>query len=382
MIIGLVVTGFDKGGLEQVVFNLYKGYQKKGIQTYILCDKPELMGYFATMLYDIRDFCVFNGNMEMFISFCFKKRITHLHYHYNTSFIELARMCGIRTMYTIHNVYTWFDHNTITEYANTISKCDSLIAVSSFVKTYFCERGEVRSDNVEVIPNGVDTAELFAPCKLPFKLTRNGLGLDNDNFVFAQIASFTPVKHQIGLIGAFELICKKNPKAILLFVGNVLDDSYYHDFANVLEASSAKSNIRIIPYFEHKYIGEFLRTVVNVSILATLQEGCSNTVLESVICGSPLIVTDVGNARDLQCDSVEIVNRPYNNLYELNNELINKLSHQKYTSNIDEIVEKSLQMIDNYMDFKEKAKRNQAQIEFMDINHMVNNYITRLESIK
>ena len=31
MAIGLVTTSFDKGGLEQVIFNLYEGYKANGI---------------------------------------------------------------------------------------------------------------------------------------------------------------------------------------------------------------------------------------------------------------------------------------------------------------------------------------------------------------
>jgi hypothetical protein len=45
MSVALVVNSFDKGGLEQVVLNLYLGYKKQGWNVYILsqtrCPVPE-----------------------------------------------------------------------------------------------------------------------------------------------------------------------------------------------------------------------------------------------------------------------------------------------------------------------------------------------------
>lgn len=382
MVVGLVVTGFDKGGLEQVVYNLYKGYQANNIKTYILCEKPELMGYFAGLLDDVRDFCIFEGKLEVFISFCYRKQITHLHYHYNTAFISLARQCGIKTIYTVHNLYTWFEEHDMMEYGKLIKQYDSIVAVSSIVKQYLCNRCKIRLDRVDVIANGVNVDELLHSCQLPYSLTREGLGLDNGDFIFAQIASFTPVKHQIGLIGVFEKLCSFNPKIKLLLIGNVLDEQYYKDFEDILNCSSVKNNIKIVPFFPHKYIGQFMRTVINVSLLCTLQEGCSNTILESIVCGVPLIITNIGNAQDLKMNSVEVVPCAYPDVYKLNSQSITYYSHQKYAANTDEIVKLATKMFENYETYHDYAYLNQQEIKKFDVSTMVAQYIKNMENIK
>ena len=66
----------------------------------------------------------------------------------------------------------------------------------------------------------------------------------------------------------------------------------------MIACSEAKNNIMKIPYLEHKHVGCFLRKVADVFILPSLQEGCSNAVLEAFYCGIPMILTKVGNAEE------------------------------------------------------------------------------------
>lgn len=380
MVVGLVTTGFDKGGLEQVIFNLYEGYRAAGIPTYILCQNGSQMGYFASRLHDTRDFCVFEGDFETFISFCYRHNITHLHYHYNTSFIEQSRRCGIHTIYTLHNVYTWFGESDIERYANDLRKCDKIVAVSSYVKDYFCLRGKCRSDRVEVIPNGINIKEIEQEITLPKKLTREHFGLTKNDIVFAQVASFTSVKHQIGLVGVMEEVIKKGKNIHLLLVGNIIEEAYFTEFQQVLANSSAKSNIIVVPFFEHQFMGEFLRQTVDVSVLATLQEGCSNYVLEAKACKKPMVLTNVGNAREVFTKSVLLVDPAYENINDcLMNKLV-QIARQKTCKNTQALADAFLQIAQNLEEFKENACIQEKQLDEIGINQMVDNYISLLKS--
>ena len=382
MNVGLVVTGFDKGGLEQVVYNLYDGYKKNGVNVYILCEKPELMGYFADQLYDVRDFCIFNGDKDLFFSFCYRKRITHLHYHYNTSYIEFARMCGIKTIYTIHNVYTWMSDNDINNYGNIVRKCDQIVAVSSYVKDYFCKRCKIHERSVSVIPNGINTKELLTNVELPDDLSRKGLGINSDEIVIGQIASFTPVKNQIGLIGVFEDVCLIKENVKLLLVGNILDQEYYNEFIDELSHSPIKEKVIIVPYLPHELMGSFLRKVVDISLLCSLQEGCSNTILESIVCKKPIVMTDVGNSKDINVNFVKIVPPAYQDLYKLNSDNISRLSREKKPANINEIKNALLDIIDNYSDYLDFIKESDDnKFEILDTSIMVEKYLDMYEHI-
>lgn len=382
MVIGLVTTGFDKGGLEQVVFNLYEGYRKMGIKTYILCQNGDSMGYFASQLHDVRDFCIFEDDMETFISYCYRKRITHLHYHYNTSFIELARECGIQTIYTIHTAYTWFDDVTIHRYGDMLKKCDEIVAVSSFTKNYFCSRGGVRPDCVTVIPNGIDTAELTKSIDLPEGLTRGGLHIEDKDVVFAQVASYSMYKHQIGLIGVMERVIEKNHNIKLVIVGNALEEGYQTEFVRELNESPAKDNIICVNYFDHKYMGEFLRKTVDVAVLASIQEGCSNFVLEAMVCKTPMILTKVGNALDVQTTGILVAEPAYSDIQELRSQEIWELAYKKNGKNTDELADQFLYAADNLEKLKKAASTWDKQIEQLDVQHMVESYLEILRGLR
>ena len=225
--------------------------------------------------------------------------------------------------------------------------------------------------NIFAIPNGIDSKELLMDVRLPDYLTRKGLGINDDDIVCAQIASFTPVKNQIGLIGAFERIQSKMKNIKLLLVGNILDQKYYDDFINELSHSSIKENVKIIPFFSHELMGSFLKNVVDISILCSLQEGCSNTILESILCKKPIIMTDVGNSKDLNLQSIKVVSPAYPDLYKLNNEDIYRISREKMPINTTEIINALLDVIDNFnkylgwIDGYDKDIFNKLDTEYM-----------------
>lgn len=381
MAIGLVTTSFDKGGLEQVIFNLYEGYKASGIPTYILCEKGSQMGYFASMLHDVRDFWIFENDFETFIAFCYRKKITHLHYHYNTSFIEKARNCGIRTIYTLHNVYTWFSDDMIKDYGKKLQQCDEIVAVSSLVKDYFCRRAGIREDMVTVIPNGIDISEITCKQELPLKLTREGLRIKENDIVFAQVASFTSVKHQIGLIGVMERVLQEQQNIKLLLVGNVIEEDYYNKFSDALEKSPARDHIIPVDFFAHKYMGEFLRKTVDIAVLATLQEGCSNFVLEAVACEKPTILTNVGNASDVKSKSVIVIPPDYDNICEESIESLVQKASQKKGRNTQMLANAFFQAVRNLDAMRQSAQITETQRNELGTWKMVESYLALLKEI-
>ncbi len=382
MAIGLVTTSFDKGGLEQVIFNLYEGYKAHGIPTYILCEKGSQMGYFASRLYDVRDFCVFEGDFETFIAFCYRKKITHLHYHYNTSFMEKARNFGIRTIYTLHNVYTWFSDEVIKDYGKKLRQCDEIVAVSSFVKDYFCTRTGLRKDMVTVIPNGIDLSEITCARELPAALSREGLGVKEQEIVFAQVASYTAVKHQIGLLGVMERVLQEVPNVKLLLVGNVIEKDYHEDFLKALQASPARDHIVLVDFFDHRYMGEFLRKTVDVAVLATLQEGCSNFVLEAIACEKPMILTNVGNAADVKCKSVLAVPAAYDDICEESIESLAQIAREKNGKNTQMLARAFVQATHRLEELQQDARIPQARLDALGTKKMVDSYLDLLTGIR
>lgn len=380
-VIGLVVTGFDKGGLEQVVFNLYEGYRKNGWETYILCEKGSNVGYLAGKLHSPEHLCIFEGDRDTFLSFCYQRHITHLHYHYNTFFMRDARRFGIKTMYTIHNTYMWFNDDCFKQYGDILRCADAIVAVSEGVKAYFCSRSQIDGRDVDVILNGIDFEDMDND-RIPGALTRKGLGIRPDNIVACILATVLPAKHQIGLVGVMEEIRKKNDRIKLLIVGNCGDHAYDDRLKKEIGRSLARDCIQILPFFDHHYIGEFLRSTVDIFILPTLYEGCSNAVLEAVYCEKPMVLTDVGNARDMVGHAaVKVVHPAYGNQIQTTLADVERIAYQKDASNRDEIAEAVLEIAGNLDEWKRQAASFRGEKPSYHRDIMVKKYVNLIRQL-
>lgn len=373
--IALVVNSFNKGGLEEVVLNLYYGYKQKGYNVYILSafnDAP-----MAKKLYDIRDIYIFNNNPENFINFCKKKHINILHYHYNTLMMRAAKQMGFKVIYTMHNVYTWFNKVELIEYKSRLDSADYVVCVSDYVKNYYTTL--TGAANAVAVPNGLDFSRLDKQFE-DFNISKQSLGLQ-DKKVIVSVASFYPVKHQIGLIGAMEEVIKTRPDAHLLLVGNVGDKGYYETFIQTLKNSPAKDNITHLKYIDNKYMGEFLKEVADIFVLASLQEGFGNATLEALYCQKPAVITDTGCAENIKnIDSCVVVPPAYNSITEITNTQIEKLSLQKDNINTHEIAKALCDVINNFDDYQEKAKNNPQKLVDFSLESMINQYAKLIEN--
>ena len=109
----------------------------------------------------------------------------------------------------------------------------------------------------------------------------------------AMIASLTPKKDHGTFLEAAKLITKDAPEARFRIVGGgPLRDELARrvtsmGLSDVVQLTGARDDIGA------------LLSEIDVSVLTSLKEGCSNVVLESMAAGRPLVVTDVGGNREL-----------------------------------------------------------------------------------
>lgn len=376
--IGLVVTTFDKGGLEQVVLNLYNGYLNQGYDVYLLCQE-NILGDMAKQIAS-ENILVFNNDLGTFIKYLYRYNISILHYHYNIFGWKEAKCRGVKLLYTMHNVYTWKNDAEIKDYSSVLNNFDCIIPVSNLVKNYFISRSGMSDEKYKVIYNGIDFDEL-AEVELPEELSRESFGIKSDDVVIAFVASFYPVKYQIGMIGVMEKLKSIIPNAKLLFVGNH-DNEYFERFEKVYKESSAKDNMIIVPYFSHKYMGAFLRQVVDIFTLPTLQEGCSNAVLEAIYCDKPLVITKVGNALDVSdMQSCRVVNTAYKDILTTTNEDMIKISERKHSPNEDDLVDAYKEVIENIDTYKKNAIQNSDKKAQYETANMVKKYVEIIEKL-
>lgn len=375
MVIGLVTAGFDRGGLEQIIFDLYRGYRKAGVKAYILCQQRQPNAYFVSRLHSEDHICFFEDSFERFIAFCYQKGITHLHYHHNVSYMEQAKACGIETAYTIHNAYTWFDDVAMEQWSAKVGTCDHIIAVSSFVRDYFCARSGIPLERVTVVSNGVDLEDIQKPLCLPGKLTRAGLGIQPGDVVFSQIAAYSALKYPLGLVGVMERVVRQCPNAKLLLAGHILEDDYYQMLHGELDASPARDNILLLDYIPHEYIGAFLRQTVDVSVLASLQEGFGNVIVEAMACQTPLILNRTGYAADLQSPGALVVDPPYQKLHTLSIQELVEIARSKECGNTQALADAFIYATEHLDDLKGMVADWPQKAERMSVQTMADSYL-------
>lgn len=374
--VGLVVTTFDRGGLEQIVLYLYQGYKKAGFKTYLLCQK-DILGSMAEQI-DEGELLVFHDSEEELVSLLRTYNITNLHYHYNVFALEKMRDMGVNTIYTVHNTYIWLSDDEIKERAEAMKLADYVVPVSEAVEDYFNARTNSVCKNIHTIYNGISFEELSIH-ELPENITREALGIQKNDVTMAFVASFYYSKGQAGMIGAMEKIIQKNPHVKLLLVGNVGNQDYYDHFKKLLDQSPAKDHIIQVEYFAHKYMGEFLRQTADIFILPTMQEGCSNAVLEAIYCDKPMIVTDVGNAQQAKREACCIVvPTAYPDIVSLKSQELNEASMLKDMPNQDAVVDAVLEIASNLSEYQEKAKLTDEQKRQFSEEQMVESYLELL----
>jgi glycosyltransferase involved in cell wall biosynthesis len=369
-VIGLVVPAFDRGGLEQVVLNLYRGYKSLGHDCVVLVEN-NVSGYMTKRLQRKQDVVVFNKDETTFFRTCAVRSVTVLHYHYSVYLLRTMKYLGIYTIYTIHNVYTWLDDEIFRERADQILAADRVVAVSRFVRDYFCVRKGVSFESVDIVPNGVDLSALTPGARI----TREALGLPPNGFLFANIASWHRNKHQILVIRAAELLLERISDFCVALVGNPADLEYQAEIEARLVNSAARSHIRLVPFVAAEFLNSFYREVVDCVLLPSLQEGCSNVVLEALATDRMMILTDVGNAQEAAAlsDRVRIVRPAYPDVQAVSAARIYELSRSNRAPNMQEVVDSMFDFIVNPR-APTRAERLSACLRSIDVSNMVARY--------
>jgi len=164
-----------------------------------------------------------------------------------------------------------------------------------------------RPDRIVVIPNGVDLSRFNRPHD-PGGVRRE-LGLSLDTPLVAVFARLTPVKGIEYFLEAAAGVRTRFPAARFLVVGEGRDmqngtrvpGTYERD----MKAYAARLGLgdRVVFTGLRQDVPEMLKDVT-VSVLSSLHEGLSNTVLESMAAGVPVVATTTGGNPELVADGV------------------------------------------------------------------------------
>lgn len=178
---------------------------------------------------------------------------------------------------------------------------DRYITVSQDLQRYLIARAGIRAARITQIYNGVDTVR-FSPDPARPRAWLPPAFRDADLTLIGTVGRIQPVKDQATLLEAFARLLAKQPalrtKLRLVVVGDgpLLGD---------LKARAAQLAIADFTCFPGatSEVPQAMRAL-DWFVLPSLNEGISNTILEAMACGLPVVATRVGGNPELVDDGI------------------------------------------------------------------------------
>jgi sugar transferase (PEP-CTERM/EpsH1 system associated) len=165
------------------------------------------------------------------------------------------------------------------------------VAVSRNLYDWLHATVRVPEAKLVFIPNGVDT-ERFQP--RPQNSLRKELGIGEDEFVVGTVGRLDPVKNHECLIETIrDLNAASSNKVRLVIVGDGPRRSHLEKMLEAFPVSPKPLLIGFRPDVENVY------AAFDVFALTSFAEGMSNTLLEAMACGLPVVCTAVGGNVEL-----------------------------------------------------------------------------------
>jgi glycosyltransferase involved in cell wall biosynthesis len=169
------------------------------------------------------------------------------------------------------------------------TRTDRLIANSSSVAEFYQKLGFPR-ERMTIIPNGV---EIPPPPSLTRGEFLKQLKLPAEAKLVAYVGRLAKQKRLRDLIWGAQLLRQVEERAYLLLIGNGPQRGELELYARDVEVSQH------VRFLGHRSDAASLLHLIDVFWLASEFEGMSNSLMEAMACGKPVVVSDIPPNREL-----------------------------------------------------------------------------------
>ncbi len=206
----------------------------------------------------------------------------YLRRYFSGPIISMRRDNGFWMRYYHPLVYRYIIHPRV----------DLVCAVSNQVKEKIIAQEGVKEDRVRVIYNGVELD------KFPFSPKQEG-----QEFSLLYVANLSQVKNHITLLSALCRLKGKIKRFRLFLIGK--DKGEEKRLKKFVYDHGLSKNVEFLG--EQRNIPDWI-SKADVCLQASLSEGMSNTLLEYMAGGRPIIASDIPSNREVLADAGVVVN--------------------------------------------------------------------------
>lgn len=176
---------------------------------------------------------------------------------------------------------------------------DAVLTVTRELRDYHAAQAWIAPERVSVIYNGVDTAR-FAPQPAVRARVRAELHIADGEILVGTVGRLVAIKDHLTLLRAAEELSARGSWLRVLLVGDGPERARLEAFVN--ERPGLRNRVTFAGASAN--VPELLNAM-DVFVLPSISEGMSNTLLEAMATGLPVIATNVGGTPEVVEDGVQ-----------------------------------------------------------------------------
>lgn len=327
-----VVLSMETGGLENGIVNLVNHSNTNRFEIDILCLRQR--GELADRITNPNSHVLYNqtvghglwSSILEIVEACKVGKYHIVHSHGFTTMLAsyIAKLIKPYSI-LINGEHGTLYHSTMKQRLSQkflFGRMNLNLSVSQDLKETIIKTFSIKKDNFLPIINGVDT-DKFNQGILGQTNLRRSLSINEDSIIIGSVGRLVPVKNYPSLIKAFSLLLESQPNCHLVIAGDGVERKSLED---EIDTRKLKNNIHLLGRRDDI---PALMPQFDLFVLPSFSEGLSNTLLEAMSCGTPVIASNVGGNKEIVVEGITGYLYPSDDYVALSKILISLSSNKK-----------------------------------------------------
>lgn len=300
--------GYHFGGTEHQLILLLKNIDEDRFEPCLCCfkdsswiqDNPAKLNIY---LFNFNSYFSPSSYVHLFRFACFLKRqkFDIVQTQFRDGYIIgilAAKLAGIKTILsTRRNLGYWINRKELFVLFLLNRFVSFFLVNAEVIKKSMITQEKIPPEKIRVIYNGIEEGSFYARQPSEVSLSREELHICSNTKVVVIVANLRPVKGIDVLLKAISLVCKQRDDVKVLIVG---EGDEKRDLMVLAHQLGLKDTIKFLG--RRNDIPDLL-AMSDLGVLSSHTEGMSNSIIEYMMAGLPVVCTDVGASRELIVNS-------------------------------------------------------------------------------